>query len=172
MKSTVQDLIERRSCRSYKKDQITEEELYSILCAGIYAPTGMGKQSPVIVVMQDPEDIAALSKMNADIMGVSTDPFYGAPTVLIVLANPDLPTHVEDGSLVIGNMLNAASSIGVGSCWIHRARQEFESEEGKALLRKWGVPENYVGIGHCILGYRDGEKQAAAPRKEDYIIRA
>lgn len=172
MKETIKDLLSRRSCRSFKKEQITEEELYTILSAGIYAPSGLGKQSPRIVVMQDPDDIAALSKMNAAIMGADIDPFYGAPTVLIVLADPAVPTYVEDGSLVIGNMLNAASAIGVGSCWIHRAKQEFESPEGKALLAKWGLPQDLVGIGHCILGYRDGEKQEPAPRKEDYVVRA
>ena len=109
--------------------------------------------------------------MNAAVMGTNSDPFYGAPTVLIVLADPARPTCVEDGSLVMGNLMLAAHAVGVDSCWIHRAREEFESEEGKALLREWGIPENYIGVGHCILGYRDCAYPDAKPRKENYIVR-
>lgn len=168
MNETIKNLIERRSCRKYSTTQIKEEELNSVLKAGEYAPTGMGRQSPIILVLQNKEKIEKLSKLNAKIMGTDKDPFYGAPTVLIVLADKNIGTYKEDGSLVLGNLMNAAYSIGLGSCWIHRAKEEFETEEGKELLKEWNIPENYVGIGHCILGYPE-EKSEAKPRKEDYI---
>ena len=161
----------RRSIRKYKAEQITDEQLDAILEAGTYAATGMGKQSPVIVVVQKPELIAKLSKMNAAVMGTTSDPFYGAPTVLIVLADPERGTYVEDGSLVMGNLMLAAHAVGVDSCWIHRAREVFASEEGKALKAEWGVPESYIGIGHCVLGYRSGEYPKAKARKDGFVIR-
>lgn len=168
MNETIKNLIERRSCRKYSTTQIKEEELNSVLKAGEYAPTGMGRQSPIILVLQNKEKIEKLSKLNAKIMGTDKDPFYGAPTVLIVLADKNIGTYKEDGSLVLGNLMNAAYSLGLGSCWIHRAKEEFETEEGKELLKEWNIPENYVGIGHCVLGYPE-EKSEAKPRKEDYI---
>lgn len=168
MNETIKNLIERRSCRKYSTTQIKEEELNSVLKAGEYAPTGMGRQSPIILVLQNKEKVEKLSKLNAKIMGTDKDPFYGAPTVLIVLADKNIGTYKEDGSLVLGNLMNAAYSLGLGSCWIHRAKEEFETEEGKELLKEWNIPENYVGIGHCILGYPE-EKSEAKPRKEDYI---
>lgn len=172
MKETLQDLKTRRSCRKYKADQITNEELEQILEAGTYAPTGMGRQSPVIVVVQDKETRDLLSEMNARVMGADTDPFYGAPTVLIVLADRSRTTYVDDGNLVIGNMLNAAHAIGVDSCYIYRAREVFDTEAGKSLLKKWGIEGDYEGIGNVILGYGLPEgKKEAAPRKDGYIIR-
>lgn len=171
MNSTLLDLKTRRSVRKYKPEQIKEEELNQILEAGTYAPTGMNAQSPIMVVIQDKETIAKLSKLNASIMGTDSDPFYGAPTVVVVLADKSRMTYREDGSLVLGNLMNAAHALGIGSCWIHRAKEEFETEEGKALLKKWGVPDGYEGIGHCILGYPDGPLPEAKPRKENYIIR-
>ncbi len=168
MNETIKNLIERRSCRKYSITQIKEEELNSVLKAGEYAPTGMGRQSPIILVLQNKEKVEKLSKLNAKIMGTDKDPFYGAPTVLIVLADKNIGTYKEDGSLVLGNLMNAAYSIGLGSCWIHRAKEEFETDEGKELLKEWNIPENYVGIGHCVLGYPE-EKSEAKPRKEDYI---
>ena len=129
----------RRSIRKYKAEQITDEQLDAILEAGTYAATGMGKQSPVIVVVQKPELIAKLSKMNAAVMGTTSDPFYGAPTVLIVLADPERGTYVEDGSLVMGNLMLAAHAVGVDSCWIHRAKEEFASPEGKRPLKRVGT---------------------------------
>lgn len=162
----------RRSVRGFKDEQIKEEELNAILEAGEYAATGMGKQSPIMIVVQDKETIAKLSKMNAKIMGnENVDPFYGAPTVVIVLADKNRPTCVEDGSLVIGNLMNAAYGLGVGSCWIHRAKEEFESEEGKELLKKWGVEGDYIGVGHCVLGYAKDPLKPAAPRKDGYVVR-
>lgn len=168
---TLHSMRERRSIRSYKPEQISEEELNAVLEAGIYAPTGMGMQSPQIVVVQDKETIDYLSRLNAKVMGSDDDPFYGAPTVLIVFADSQRGTYVEDGSLVMGNLLLAAYAAGLGSCWIHRAREVFASEEGKALMNKWGIGENYVGIGHCILGYAAEEMPQPKPRKENYIVR-
>ena len=171
MNEVLTCLKERRSIRKYKNEQIKDEELNQILEAGTYAATGMGMQSPIMVVVQDAETISALSKMNAAVMGAASDPFYGAPTVIIVLADRSRPTYVQDGSLVMGNLMNAAYSIGVDSCWIHRAKEVFNSEEGKALLTKWGIEGDYEGIGHCILGYRDCELPQAKPRKDNYIYR-
>ena len=168
MNETIKNLVERRSCRKYSSTQIKEDELNSVLKAGEYAPTGMGMQSPIIVVLQNKSIIDKLSKINAKIMGKDEDPFYGAPTVLVVLAEKNIGTYIEDGSLVLGNLMNAAYSLGLGSCWIHRAKEEFETDEGKELLKEWNISENYVGIGHCILGYPE-EKSEAKPRKDGYI---
>ena len=171
MNKTLEDLKSRRSCRAFKAEQVSKEELDQVLEAGMYAPTGMGRQSPIMVAVQDPDTVRELSRLNAWVMGASTDPFYGAPTVIVVLADPEIGTYREDGSLVMGNLLNAAHAVGLGSCWIHRAREVFDSPEGKALLKKWGVPEKYVGIGNCILGYAAQPAAAPKPRKADYIFR-
>lgn len=172
MNETMKTLTTRRSVRAYLPDQVKEEELEQILAAGTYAPTGMGAQSPVMVVVQDPETIRKLSKMNAAVMGGNGDPFYGAPTVIVVLADKNRGTCVEDGSLVMGNLMNAAASLGVASCWIHRAREVFDSPEGRELLKTWGLSENYIGVGNCILGYARDPLPDPKPRKENYIIRA
>ena len=171
MNETLKNLEERRSIRKYEDEQIRDEQLNEILEAGTYAPTGMGAQSPVMVVIQDKETIRELSKMNADVMGTNSDPFYGAPTVIVVLADKNRLTYVEDGSLVMGNLMNAAHAVGVDSCWIHRAKEVFESEKGKELLKKWNIEGDYVGIGNCILGYRDCQYPKAKPRKAGYIVR-
>lgn len=172
MNEVLKCLEERKSCRSFRQEQLKEADLDAILGAGTYAPTGMNRQSPKLVVLQKPEDVAELEKMNAEIMGnPESHPFYGAPTVVVVLAKADVFTNVEDGSLVLGNMLLAAWSLGVGACWIHRARQEFDSEQGKALLRKWGIEGDWIGVGHCILGYPTGEFREKSPRKTDYITK-
>lgn len=172
MKETLVDLKNRRSCRKYLPKQISDQELNAILEAGTYAPTGMGMQSPVIVVVQKPDLVAKLSRMNAQVMGKDTDPFYGAPCVLVVLADTQRPTYLYDGALVMGNLMNAAQAVGVDSCYIFRAKEVFASPEGQALLKEWGIPSHYEGIGHCILGYRaEGGVKEAAPRKETYIIR-
>ena len=171
MKSTLEDLKSRRSCRSYKPEQITDEELDAVLEAGTYAPTGRGKQSPILVAVQNPEMVKKLSRLNAGIMGNSGDPFYGAPTVIVVLSDRSVGTHLYDGSCVMANLLNAANALGLGSCWIHRAREVFDSDEGKALLKEWGIEGDYIGVGHCILGYRDCELPQAKPRKENYVYR-
>ena len=171
MNETMQTMLRRRSCRSYTDEQIREADLEQILLAGTYAASGMGRQAAKIVVVQDLETRDQLRKMNAAIMGVDSDPFYGAPTVCVILADPEVRTWNEDGSLVIGNMMLAAESVGAASCWIHRAQQEFDSPEGKALLKKWGIPERYRGVGHCILGYAAQEPAPARPRKADFVHR-
>lgn len=168
---TVKDLLERRSVRSYQDRQVDEGALEAILACGSYAASGMGRQAARVVVLQDKDEIANLSKMNAQIMGFDGDPFFGAPTVLVVLADPAIPTCVEDGSLALGNMMNAAHALGVSSCWVHRARQEFDSPEGKALLAKWGVEGDLIGVGHLVLGYADGPLPSPKPRREDFVTR-
>ncbi len=172
MNETLKTLMERRSCRSYKADPVPQEILDQILEAGTYAATGMGKQSPIMIAVTDRETRDQLSRMNAAVMGAASDPFYGAPALIVVLADRSVPTHLYDGSLVMGNLMNAAHSLGVASCWIHRAKEEFDSEEGKAILKKLGIEGDYEGIGHCILGYAaDAEAKPAAPRKDSYIYR-
>ncbi len=168
MNTTVNDLLNRRSIRKYKAEQISRRELDAVLQAGICAPTGKNMQSPVMVAVQDEDTIKLLSGINAQILGSDSDPFYGAPTVIVVLAKADSPHAVQDGSLVLGNLMNAAHAIGLGSCWINRAKETFETEEGKALLKKWGIEGEYVGVGNCILGYPD-EAPAMKPRKENYV---
>jgi nitroreductase len=172
-KSTLEDLKTRRSIRSYKPEQITDEQLDQILEAGTWAPTGGGSQSPVIVAVQDKGVIEKLQRLNAEVLKApEAKPFYGAPTVLAVLADKTKPTPVEDGSLVLGNLQNAAWAVGVDSCWIHRAKEVFESEEGKALLKEWKLDSAvYLGIGFCLLGYANGGRPAPAPRKEGYIVK-
>ncbi|MBQ7585623.1 MAG: nitroreductase [Desulfovibrionaceae bacterium] len=160
----------RRSCRKFKADPLPDDLLKQIAEAGSFAASGMGKQPCKIVVVRDKATRDQLSAMNAKIMGVTSDPFYGAPVCMIVLADKARPTYVYDGSLVIGNLMLAAHALGVGSCWIHRAKEEFESEEGKALLKAWGITGDYEGIGHCVLGYMDTELPKAAPRKSDFIL--
>ena len=161
----------RRSVRKYiHEKQIDDETLRLILEAGTFAATGMGRQSPIIIAVQNQEDIYIMRRLNATIMGnPNSDPFYGAPTVVVVLADKNIGTRTEDGSLVIGNMMLAAESLGISSCWIHRAKETFNTDEGKLLLKKWGISGDYEGVGNCILGYLDGEKPIAKERKADYI---
>lgn len=169
MSEVINNMKTRRSIRKYKPDMIPEDVLNRIIEAGTYAATGMGKQSPIIIAVTNKEIRDKFSKMNAQIMGVDSDPFYGAPVVLIVLADKARPTYVYDGSLVMGNLMLAAHAEGIGSCWIHRAKEEFESAEGKAFLKSLGIEGDYEGIGHCVLGYADGEEPKAMPRKENYV---
>ena len=163
-------LKNRRSIRKYKPEQVSDAHLDAILEAGLYAASGMNTQNAFMVAVRDKETRDQLSRMNAAVMGTDKDPFYGAPCVVVVLVEPERYTAVEDGSLVLGNLMNAAYEVGVGSCWIHRARQMFESEEGKALLRKWGLREDLIGVGNCILGYPD-EDPAPKPRREGRIVK-
>ena len=172
MNEVLNCLETRRSVRKYLPKQITDAELEAVLRAGTYAPTAMGRQSPKIVVLQKPEDIARLERMNAAVLqSPDAKPFYGAPTVCVVLADAAAFTAVEDGSLALGNLMNAAHSLGIASCWIHRAREVFASAEGKALLQQWGVEGEWIGIGHCILGYAAEPEKPAAPRLEGRIVR-
>ena len=171
MNPVLQAIESRRSVRRFKPDMVPAELLDQVLQAGTYAATGMGRQSPIILAVTDPKVRAQLSRMCAAIMGSDKAPFYGAPVVLVVLADKSRPTCVYDGSLVMGNLMLAAHSLGLGSCWIHRAKEEFESPEGKALLTSLGIQGEYEGIGHCILGYPEGELPQPAPRKENWIYR-
>ena len=170
MIDTLKVLETRRSCRNFKPDMIPEETLEQIVRAGTYAPTGMGKQSPIIVAVTNKELRDKLSAMNAKIMGTNTDPFYGAPVVLIVLADKSRPTYLYDGSLVMGNMMLAAHTLGLGSIWIHRAKEEFEMPEYKQLLKKLGIEGEWEGIAHCAVGYADGELPQATDRKEGRVF--
>ena len=165
----MQNLLTSTSVRKSKPDMVPQEKLDKILEAGTYAATGMGRQSPIILAVTDKAMRDRLSKMNAAIMGVDSDPFYGAPVVLVVLADKNVPTYIYDGSLVMGNLMNAAHAEGIASCWIHRAKEEFNSPEGKQILQDLGITGDYEGIGHCILGYADGDEPAAKPRKENYV---
>ena len=165
----------RRSVRAFKTEQIKDEELKAVLEAGIYAPTGMGRQDPWIVAVQDPKIVAQLVRMNAAIMGVQSNPYYGAPTIVLVFASRPEKwfTSIYDGTLVLGNMMNAAYAAGLGSCWIHREREMFDTKEGKQLMKQFGLPDDLMGIGSIALGYPAAELAPAKPRKENYyrIIR-
>lgn len=170
MNEILKAIQERRSCRSFKPDMLPQELIGQICEAGTYAATGMNRQSPIIIAVTDKKLRDRLSQMNAEFMGKTDfDPFYGAPVVLIVLADKSMPTYVYDGSLVMGNLMLAAHTLGVGSCWIHRAKEEFETEEGKAILKQLGIEGDFEGIGHCVLGYDASEPKSAPPRKENYV---
>ena len=175
MKDLLELMKTRRSVRKYKPDMIPQDVLNRIIIAGTYSATGRNLQSPIIIAVTNKEMRDKISEMNRKIGGWAEgfDPFYGAPCVAVVLVDKTIPTCVEDGSLVMGNMLNAAESVGLSACWIHRAKEMFETAEGQALLKKWGVPnaENLRGVGNCILGYAaEGGKKAPAPRKENYVV--
>lgn len=170
MNEAMNNLLTRRSIRRYKDTQVPDNLLDQVLEAGLYAPTGMNTQNIVMVAVRDQETRDLMSKLNAAVMGSDRDPFYGAPCVIVVLGYADGYPVVENGSLVLGNLMNAAHAVGLGSCWIHRAKQVFESPEGKALLRRWGLSEDLVGVGNCILGYAD-EDPAPKPRKEGRIVK-
>ena len=167
-KNFLEIIRTRRSCRSYKPEQITDEQLNVVLEAGTYAPTSRGLQSPFIVAVQNDVLKERLAKMNAEVMGVTTNPYYDAPTYVLVFVPEDAPNGVQDASLVLENMMLAAHAQGLGSCWIHREREMFATEEGKELMRQWGLPEGLIGIGALSVGYPDGEPSPAKPRKEGY----
>ena len=171
MNDVINALKNRRSFRKYKLDMVPKEIISEIVDAGLYAASGMGKQETKIIVVTNKETRDKFAEMNRKIGGWDEgfDPFYGAPVVLIVIGNKNTATHVYDGSLVIGNMMVAAHSLGIGSCWIHRAKEEFETPEGKELLKSLGIEGDWEGIGHCILGYTDGNTPKAAKRKADRV---
>ena len=173
MNEVIRAMEERRSIRKFKPTMPPKADLEQIVEAGLYAANGKGKQATLIVAVTNKELRDQLAEINAEIGGWEKgfDPFYGAPVIFIVLADKKWPTHVYDGSLVMGNLMLAAASLGLGSCWINRAKEEFESDEGKALLKKWGIEGDWVGIGHCILGYPAADPKPAAPRKPDYIVK-
>lgn len=172
MKDIINEIESRRSIRKYKSDMISKDVIDKIIEAGLYAANGMGRQSAIIVAVTNKELRDKLSKINAEIGGwkADFDPFYGAPVVLIVLADKSCATRVYDGSLVMGNLMLAASELGIGSCWIHRAKEEFETEAGKELLKSLGVEGEYEGIGHCVLGYPDGDEPKPAKRNDKRVF--
>ncbi len=171
MNEMIRAMTERRSTRSYRSDMLPKEVIDEIIQAGLYAASGRGFQSPIVVAVTDKAMRDRLSEMNRKIGGwqAGFDPFYGAPVVLIVLADKSRPTYLYDGSLVMGNLMLAAHSMGVGSCWIHRAKEEFESKEGKEILQSLGIEGDYEGIGHCVLGYADSGLSQIPPRKENRV---
>ena len=174
----LENLKTRRSIRSYKKEQIKDEELNLVLEAGTYAPTAMGLQSPLIVAIQNPEDVAEMNRLSAKVMGTNprpgTLPYYGAPTIIVVFATKRARNELLgtlDASSVITNMLNAAHAVGLGSVWINRSKEIFEMEEGKALLKKWGIEEEVVGVASMALGYIEGEYPTPKERREGYFLK-
>ncbi len=168
MSDLLKKIQTRRSIRKFKPDMIPQELLDEIIKAGTYAATGMNTQSPIIIAVTNKEMRDKISDMNARIMGTKSDPFYGAPIMLIVLADKNCANRVYDGSLVMGNLMLAAHELGIGSCWIHRAKEEFETEEGKEILKSLGITGEYEGIGHCALGYVEGEYPKIPERKENW----
>lgn len=168
MSKVIDNIKTRRSIRKYKDEVVPMDIIEKICEAGTYAPTGMNRQSPIIVAITNKEMRNKISQMNGDVMNSKNDPFYGAPVVLVVLANKDVPTYIYDGSLVMQNLMLAAHEYGLGSAWIHRAKEVFNTEEGKALLKEWGIEGNYEGIGNCIIGYADQEVETK-PRKDNYV---
>ena len=166
---TIETLLSRRSVRRFTSEQVGDDELEAVLQAGAYAPSGNNHQSARFVVVQDAATRARLTRMNREVRPSDDDPYYGAPTIVLVLADRGASTPVEDASLALGNMFNAAHSLGLGSCWVNRERQMFETDEGKALLRELGVTGDLVGVGACILGYPEGELPAPAPRRPDVV---
>lgn len=158
----------RRSCRRYKAEQVDDQLLEDVLKAGTYAPTGHGSQASFIVAVQNAEQRAVLTRMNAEVMGVTSDPYYGAPTIVLVFAPADYANAFQDGSCVLENMMLAAHAVGLASCWINREHQMFATEEGRQLMKQWGLPDGLMGIGALSLGYADGEPKEPKPRKEDY----
>lgn len=170
MNQTIHDLVTRRSVRNYTDRMPSKEDIEIICQAGLYAATGMGTQSPIIVAVTNKSMRDRMSRLNAQVMNAENDPFYGAPVVLVVLVDKDSAlTPVEDGSLMMGNMLNAAHALGLGSCWINRAREVFASEEGKAILKELGIEGNYQGIGNCVVGYAANPEPAAKERKANRV---
>ena len=170
MNETLKVLLGRRSVRSFRPEQLKKEDLDAIVEAGLYAPSAKNLQETKLVVVQDGETIAQLERLNNQILGNEVGhPFYGAPMLIAVLSDSSYPCWLQDGALVMGNLMLAAHAEGIGSCWIHRAKEEFESAEGKAFLKSLGIEGDYEGIGHCVLGYTDGEEPKAMPRKENYV---
>ena len=170
MNQILQNMYTRRSVRNFKPDTVPKALLEEIVAAGLAAPSGRNRQPAVIVAVTDPDTVAKLKKVNAEIMGSTGDPFYGAPAILIVLCKKDVPTYLYDGPLVMENMMLAAHSLGLGSCWIHRAKETFALPEWKAWLQSMGLTEDYEGIGHCAVGYAEGELPAPIPRRDGRIV--
>jgi nitroreductase len=169
---TFEALRTRRSVRKFKPVQVDPEVLDKVLEAATYSPCGKGLQAAQIVVVQDAETLAQLRRMNAAIWDKNIDdPYFGAPTIVLVLSPNDVPTYVEDGACVLTYMMLAAHDAGLASVWVHRERQMFASDEGKELIKKWGLPDKMEGIGSLAIGYAEGDLRVAPPRREDYILK-
>lgn len=164
----LENILTRASVKKYKNDPVPKELIDKIVEAGTYAPTGRNLQAPIILAVTNKEIRDELSKANASVMGMDGDPFYGAPVVLVVLAKKEVRTRVYDGSLVMGNMLLAAHALGLGACWIHRAKETFEMPQWQEWLKTLGIDEEYEGIGNCIIGYPE-IAPAVKPRKENWV---
>ena len=162
-------LLTRRSVRSYQEKPVEREKLEKIVRAGQYAPSAMGEQSPFYIAVSDADTVRELGKMNARVMGVESDPYYGAPAVILAFARPGSLISAEDAALGLGNMMNAAHALGLASCWIHREKEMFETEQGKALLNKWGVTEQIEGVGACIVGYAKDAPGAPRERRDNAV---
>lgn len=171
MNETIRTLNMRKSCRSFTEEAVSEELLDAILECGTHAASGRNCQAVKLVAVRDKALVEKLSRMNAKVMGTDSDPFYGAPTVVIVFGVTDGVTPYQDACLAFGNMLNAAYSLGLGACWINRAKEMFESPEGTALLEEWGITEKVFGVGCMILGHIKGELHPDLPRKKGYIVK-
>ena len=170
MNAELQALKERRSVRKYKADMVPQELIDQVIDAGLYAASGHGTQEVIIVAVTNKEVRDKLAQMNREILGTSIDSFFFFFLVLVVLGPKSNKLTPYDGSLVMGNLMQAAHAVGLGSCWINRAKEEFASEEGKQLLKEWGIEGEYEGVGHCILGYADGPVPQAAPRKANRVF--
>lgn len=171
MNEMINKMISRRSVRKFKSDMLSKDIIDEIIKAGTYAASGRNFQSPIIIAVTNKEIRDKISKVNAEIMGKENfDPLYNAPVILMVLADKNVPTYLYDGSLVMGNLMLAAHELGVGSCWIHRAKEFFEREEGKEILKSLGIDGEYEGIGNCAIGYVDGEYPATLPRRENRVF--
>ena len=170
MNEAMNVLLGRRSIRSYRPEPLKKEDLDAIVKAGLYAPSAKNLQSTMLVAVQDADTIARLEELNCRILGTPDGhPFYGASTLVAVLSDSTYPNWIQDGTLVMGNLMNAAESLGVASIWIHRAKEEFESDFGKKILADLGIQGEYEGIGHCALGYAAEPAKEAAARKENYV---
>lgn len=172
MNPTLETILTRRSIRKFKPDMLPRKTIDAIIEAGLYAPSGMNTQNTVIVAITDKDTRDRLSRDNAAVMGSDRDPFYGAPVVLVVLAEKGRRTYIHDGALVMGNLMLAAHALGVGSCWIHRAAETFDMPSWKEWLASLGIEGDYEGIGNCVLGYTDGEEPAAPARREGRVYYA
>lgn len=164
----LENLLTRKSIKKFKSDAVDKALIEKIVQAGMYAPTGRNMQSPIILAVTNKKVRDELSALNAKVMGAENDPFYNAPVVLVVLARKDVRTGIYDGSVVMENLLLAAHALGLGACWVHRAKETFEMPEGKAILKGLGIEEEYEGIGNCIIGYADMQP-IEKPRKENWV---
>ena len=167
MKETINDILTRRSCKKYKPDTVSDEDIKTIVEAGLAAPTGRNRQASIMLVIKDKDTRDALSRANARVLGAEVDPFYGAPVVIVVLAKKDVNTYLYDGSVTAENILLAAHALGLGACWIHRAREVFETEEYKALLKSLGITDEYEGIANCTVGYPDWDELPTPLKRND-----